>query len=65
MNGIIINGRVYKLTQHEDVSHSCETCPLHKRCWEDEVSDLCLTDLVFNASPNAYLERTDIKIEID
>ncbi len=65
MNGIIINNRVYKLTEFDGDSHTCEDCPLHKRCWEDEVSDECLLNFVFDANPNTYLERTKTKIEID
>lgn len=30
MNGIIINNRVYKLTEFDGDSHTCEDCPLHK-----------------------------------
>lgn len=29
MNGIIINNRVYKLTEFDGDSHTCEDCPLH------------------------------------
>ena len=35
MDGIIINNKVYKLSEFKGDSYNCDTCPLHKRCWED------------------------------
>lgn len=65
MDGIIINNKVYKLSEFKGDSYNCDACPLHKRCWEDKVSDECLLNLVFDANPNACLEKTETKVEID
>lgn len=65
MDGIIINNKVYKLSEFKGDFYNCNTCPLHKRCWEDKVSDECLLNLVFDTNPNTYLEKTETKVEID